>query len=81
MSCCVVLVDYVQIIHRQPYGKAVDWWSFGVLLYELLTGQVSAAVVGDDIARGPAKVWSDCQCSVRTSFVPGKKLISWHLML
>jgi len=35
---------HLQIIQRQPYGKAVDWWSFGVLLYELLTGQVRVAI-------------------------------------
>ena len=34
-----VFVDW-QIIQRQAYSKAVDWWSFGVLLYELITGQV-----------------------------------------
>lgn len=33
--------DYIapEILLRQTYGKAVDWWAYGVLLYEMLVGQ------------------------------------------
>ncbi|KAH9280557.1 Protein kinase C, brain isozyme [Echinococcus granulosus] len=28
-----------EVIQRQPYGASVDWWSFGILIYEMLVGQ------------------------------------------
>jgi len=33
--------NFLQIIINEPYGKSVDWWAYGVLIYEMLAGQVS----------------------------------------
>jgi len=27
-----------EVLKRQQYGKAVDWWSLGTLLYEMISG-------------------------------------------
>ncbi|KAK0553422.1 Serine/threonine kinase [Tilletia horrida] len=35
-----------EILLEQPYGLAVDWWAFGILIYEMLLGQ--APFRGDD---------------------------------
>ena len=29
-----------EILNRSGHGQAVDWWSLGALLYEMLTGWV-----------------------------------------
>jgi serine/threonine protein kinase len=35
-----------EILLEKPYTRAVDWWAFGVLLYEMISGQ--APFKGDD---------------------------------
>ena len=32
-----------EILNRSGHGQAVDWWSLGALLYEMLTGWVELA--------------------------------------
>jgi len=29
-----------EILQEKEYGRAVDWWAFGVLLYEMLLSEV-----------------------------------------
>jgi classical protein kinase C len=35
-----------EILREQPYGRGVDWWAFGILIYEMLLGQ--SPFRGDD---------------------------------
>ena len=32
-----------EVLENNGYGKAVDWWSFGTLMFEMLTGLVRGA--------------------------------------
>lgn len=34
-----------EILLENRYGRAVDWWAFGVLLYEMLLGQVNSYLI------------------------------------
>ncbi len=27
-----------ELLYNRPYGAAVDWWSFGIILYEMVNG-------------------------------------------
>ncbi|KAJ1531101.1 hypothetical protein ONE63_005926 [Megalurothrips usitatus] len=56
-----------EVILRQGYGKPVDWWSMGIILYEFLIGcvpffgetpeELFAHTVNDDIEWPDAKDW------------------------
>jgi classical protein kinase C len=41
-----IIISIHQILLEQRYGRAVDWWAFGVLIYEMLLGQ--SPFRGDD---------------------------------
>ena len=34
-----------EILQRTGHGKAVDWWSLGTLMYDMLTGAVSTCIL------------------------------------
>ena len=63
-----------EVILRQGYGKPVDWWSMGIILYEFLVGCVpffgdtteelfGQVITGED-TRGP---WPPLKSSTKQS--------------
>lgn len=34
----------VEVLLNKKYGMAVDWWSFGILIYVMLVGKVSLTI-------------------------------------
>ena len=42
--CGIVEYMSLEIITRKGHDKASNWWSFGILLYEMLTGKVGASI-------------------------------------
>ena len=37
-----------EVINRSGHGKAVDWWSVGCIIYEMLTGNPPFTLKNDD---------------------------------
>ncbi len=52
----------IQILSYQPYDKSVDWWTLGVLTYEMLVGRVSP------LAQSPIALYFTCSCSFQPPF-------------
>lgn len=40
-ECNFILSRAPEILTRSGHGKAVDWWSLGALMFDMLTGLVS----------------------------------------
>lgn len=58
-----------EILTRSGHGKAVDWWSLGALMYDMLTGAVSIISFGVS----PSGLWA-CRgqdCITNSSFLEG----------
>lgn len=50
-----------EIITFKPYGKAVDWWALGIIMYEMVTGDVpfnadSERLLYDKIVEGKFRI-------------------------
>ncbi|XP_020811838.1 protein kinase DC1 isoform X2 [Drosophila serrata] len=40
-----------EIVQLRPYNKSVDWWAFGILLYEFVSGRSPFASFRNDVLR------------------------------
>ena len=68
MNSFVGTAEYLapEVVSRQRYGKMVDWWALGVIMYEMLHGyppfeDANVAKLYDKILHRPAKL--DAQLS------------------
>jgi len=55
-------------VQYKSYGKSVDWWAFGVLLYEMMAGKVSISLMLAKyiLTRSEAVTHKDIQYGCRT---------------
>ena len=37
---CVCVCVCVQVLEDSDYGRAVDWWGLGVVMYEMMCGRL-----------------------------------------
>lgn len=45
-----------EVIKKKPYGRTCDWFSFGVMVYELLTGKLVFKDVAEEQGEHPDKM-------------------------
>lgn len=65
-----------EIILHQPYAESVDWWAFGVLIYEMLTGwppwqENNRKVLYEKILHEPADLSNENLSEVAKSLLRG----------
>jgi len=48
-----------EILDKKGYYSSIDWWSLGVVMYELLFGKVFALLIL------PATLQSENKCSIK----------------
>ena len=37
---CTCYVQYIKVLEDNDYGRAVDWWGVGVVMYEMMCGRL-----------------------------------------
>ncbi|XP_038210119.1 serine/threonine-protein kinase S6KL [Zerene cesonia] len=61
-----------EILQREPYGHAVDWWSLGVLTCRMLTGEFSVPAIAQKDGNNETTDSIEAQRSISTEpVVPG----------
>lgn len=64
-----------EVILRQGYGKPVDWWAMGIILYEFLVGCVP--FFGDT----PEELFGQVITGERSNYLSGNSIIGHRAQL
>jgi len=51
-----------EIVQLRPYNKSVDWWAFGILVYEFVAGRSPFAIHNRDVILMYSKI---CVCDYK----------------
>jgi len=51
-----------EIVQLRPYNKSVDWWAFGILVYEFVAGRSPFAIHNRDVILMYSKI---CICDYK----------------
>lgn len=80
-----------EVILRQGYGKPVDWWAMGIILYEFLVGcvpffgdtpeQLFGQVVNGEISISALLVILNMSCIINFNFFNQNSLFYWVISL